>query len=80
VYPNPASDEVNIKFELPATSDMEILLLDEMGRLVRVISKGKRLKGEYTEQVQVAGLSAGLYYVSLRAGEMRETKSLVISK
>jgi hypothetical protein len=80
VYPNPASDEVNVKFELPATSDMEILLLDEMGRLVRVISKGKRLKGEYTEQVQVAGLSAGLYYVSLRAGEMRETKSLVISK
>lgn len=80
IYPNPASEEVNVKFELSESSEMEILLLDEMGRMVRVISKGKRMKGEYTETVSVSGLATGMYYVSLRAGEMRQTKPLVISR
>jgi hypothetical protein len=80
IYPNPANEEVSVKFELSANSEMEILLLDELGRMVRVISKGKRMKGEYTETVSLSGLATGMYYVSLRAGEMRETKPLVIAK
>jgi hypothetical protein len=80
LFPNPASDVANVRFELAKTSDMEILLLDEMGRTVRVISNGKRMKGEYTETISLSGLAGGVYYVSLRAGEMRETKPLIISR
>lgn len=80
IYPNPANEEVNIKFGMTTNSEMEILLLDELGRTVRVISKGKRMKGEYTETVSLNGLATGMYYVSLRAGEMRETKPLVITR
>ncbi|MDQ3108604.1 MAG: T9SS type A sorting domain-containing protein [Bacteroidota bacterium] len=80
IYPNPASDEVNIKFALPVNGDMEILLLDELGRTVRVISKGKRMKGEYTERVSLSGLTGGVYYISLHAGEMMETKPLIIAR
>lgn len=80
IYPNPANDEVNVKFELRSNADVEILLLDELGRSIRGIHKGKQMKGQYTEKISVNDLPAGLYYVSIIAGEMRETKQLVISK
>ncbi|MEO5645797.1 MAG: T9SS type A sorting domain-containing protein [Bacteroidia bacterium] len=80
IYPNPASENVTIKFELPENSEMEILLLDELGRTVRTISKGKRMKGEYTETASLSGISGGVYYISLRAGKMTETKPLIIAK
>jgi hypothetical protein len=80
IYPNPATEEVNVKFELPSNADVEILLLDELGQTVKNIRKGKEMKGEYTEKIPVNDLAPGLYYVSIVAGEMRETKQLVIAK
>jgi hypothetical protein len=80
VYPNPANEEVNLKFELSSTADVEILLLDELGQAVKNIRKGKQVKGEYAEKISVGDLAPGLYYVSVIAGEMRETKQLVITR
>ncbi len=80
IYPNPANDEVNIKYDIPQNAQTDILLLDEMGRLVHVISKGKQAKGTYTENVSISGLAAGTYYVSLHSGEFQETKPLIISR
>lgn len=80
VFPNPSSDEVNLNYELSRNSDMEILLLDELGRTIRVISKNHQSKGTHQEQFSVNDLAAGIYYVSLRAGEIVETKTIVVAR
>jgi hypothetical protein len=80
VFPNPSSDEVNMNYDLPSNSDMEIILLDEMGKMVRVIDKGRKAKGTYQQQFSVSDLPAGIYYVSLRAGELSETKTIVVAR
>jgi hypothetical protein len=80
IYPNPASDELNIAYNLPANSDIELILLDEMGRSIRVIDKGRKMKGSNLDMLNISDLAAGIYYVSIRAGELTETKAFVVAK
>lgn len=79
VYPNPASDQLNLTYSIDKTADIEILLLDELGRPMRSLSRGKKAQGEYSEQLSVSDLAAGMYYLRLRAGDAMETKAVVIA-
>lgn len=78
IYPNPASEQLNIGYSLDKASDVEIILLDELGRPVRNVSRGKLSQGKYSEQLNISDLAAGMYYVRLQAGEIAETKPVVI--
>ncbi|HTF06430.1 MAG TPA: T9SS type A sorting domain-containing protein, partial [Bacteroidia bacterium] len=78
VYPNPATDNVNVKYTLAKAGDVEIVLLDELGRSVQVTQRRNVSAGEQTETLNVSGLAAGIYYVRLRAGEIIETKGLIV--
>ncbi len=80
LYPNPARDLVNISYSLDRASDVEILLLDELGRTVRKVNRGQNAQGLHSEQLNVGDLAAGIYYVRLRAGEIVETKAVVIQR
>jgi hypothetical protein len=78
VFPNPASEMLNVKFSVQQEAETEIMLLDELGRTVQLMSRGKKSAGVHTEQLNVGGLAAGMYYVRLRVGEGVETKLVVI--
>lgn len=78
LYPNPATDVVNIKYTLDKASDAEIVILDELGRMVRAVKHGNSLVGDQTEQVNIADLAPGVYYVRLTAGEIVQTKGLIV--
>lgn len=80
LYPNPASDQLNIRYAIGSGAETEIMLLDELGRPAQQISRGNRAPGEYTEQFSVNHLAAGIYYVRLRAGELLETKAVVVAR
>ena len=80
VFPNPTNDELNISYSLNSNSDVEIILLDEEGRLVRTIAHGRKVQGAYTEQTHVNDLPSGVYYVRLQAGSAVESKAVVIQK
>lgn len=78
VYPNPATDYINVKYNLEKASDVEFILLDELGRMIRMTKQENVAPGESTEQLDVADLSAGIYYVRLRAGDVVETKGVMV--
>ncbi len=78
VYPNPATDNVNINYTLEKASDIEILLLDELGRSLCIIQKRNVSPGAQTEPISIAELAAGVYYIRIHAGEIIETKALII--
>lgn len=75
VYPTITSDIINI-----STGDIKlkmdnIILTDNHGRIV------KQLKGQKQKAVlNVNDLASGNYYLSIQAGEKRETHQVVISK
>lgn len=64
-YPCPASNEVNIPFELTEPDEMEIVVFDVAGNLVHKNSKQYYGVGNHTVSVQTSGLVAGTYTYSI---------------
>jgi len=67
VYPNPASDIVNIRFESPVEGEITITLFDSQGRLFKtdVIESAMIEK-----QINLQDIPAGIYYLRLTKGKL----------
>jgi hypothetical protein len=76
-WPNPFSEQVDIRFELASASDVIVEIRDMTGRLVRTESLGRRAAG--TQQVQLNGaqLADGVYSYTITAGGQRTSGTLV---
>lgn len=66
VFPNPASDVINISFENPVEGEISITLLDSNGRLVK-----KNIAGEsiWEMQINLQDVPSGIYYLRLVKGK-----------
>ncbi len=79
VYPNPASNEVNVKIETSNSASSTIKVLNTLGQVV--ITKSVSLTaGLNTIPVDTKQLSSGIYYVSYDAPTGAVTKKLTITK
>ncbi|MFM2016690.1 MAG: hypothetical protein RL007_346, partial [Bacteroidota bacterium] len=77
VYPNPATDQVNITYTLPKNGDAEILLIDELGRIIESQKRNNLTAGEQRAQFNLSNCSAGVYYVRLQSGTLTESRVLI---
>jgi hypothetical protein len=74
IYPNPASDVVNIGFETAVESVIGITILDSHGRLV----KTDKVEATMTEkQINMQDLPAGIYYLRLIKGRLMNVYKVV---
>jgi len=62
IFPNPASDIVNIQFETPVETEIIVYLLDSQGKLVKkdIIESSMTQK-----QINMQDLAGGIYYIKL---------------
>lgn len=74
IYPNPTSDWINI--ELQASSDIQVKLLDAMGR--SVVSKLALVEG--ANQLNLSGATPGLYFLQLIDQDQQTLKTFKIVK
>lgn len=78
-FPNPAADQVQVRFTLPAAAPVELSLYDVAGRRVRRLLGGLRLgPGTYRYTFDLRDLRSGLYFLHLQAGARKATQKLVI--
>ncbi len=80
LYPNPATHTINVEYELPENTLANITVFDAFGKLVKNIPNVELLAGEQTLNMNVADLSAGMYFYTLQASEWKATKKFVIVK
>jgi hypothetical protein len=73
VYPNPASDLLNIALTLPQSGKVTLELYDLTGRVVTSKDIQVISAGELSEQLEVSGLANGVY--TLRATQMNLSAS-----
>jgi len=67
LFPNPASDILNIKFESPLDGKLDITILDSHGRLVKI----DVIEATMAEkQINLQDLSPGVYYLRLTKGRL----------
>ncbi|MCA6364036.1 MAG: T9SS type A sorting domain-containing protein [Bacteroidetes bacterium] len=79
LYPNPASNVLNIQATLPQAGQTMLELLDERGRPVQRKALGRRPEGAFNEQLNVEGLPAGMYYVRIVCGTVQGAKMVMVN-
>lgn len=79
-YPNPLNPSTTITYELPKTSYVSLIVYDTFGRDVRALVNDRREAGVHEVKFDGSGLSGGVYFYRLHAGDFVQTKRLVILK
>ena len=70
LYPNPASAASQLQLEIPATGNVEAVLVNQLGQRLTTLYSGRLLKGKHLLAVgdRLLGLPAGQYLVQVQAG------------
>lgn len=63
VYPNPTSDITVVRFRLPRRGQVQIMLSDQFGREVQVLTRRYAGAGTYELSLDVSRLASGIYVV-----------------
>jgi len=61
VFPNPATNLLNVRYNLPTEDNILISVFDLQGKLLLEIIAGNRAKGEHEETLDLSTLPAGHY-------------------
>lgn len=79
-YPNPFNPTTNINFTVPKDMNVSLKVYDAKGTEVAVLANGFVKKGTYNALFEGAGLSSGIYFYKLIAGDFVDTKKMVLNK
>jgi thiol-disulfide isomerase/thioredoxin len=78
LYPNPATDEVNVELYAETVSDINVSVMDIMGRVVSDLGTKTLVQGQNQLAVNVATLANGTYFI--RMTEAKAVKTLKFDK
>ncbi len=78
-FPNPASNEAAIKFNLAKSTDVSVEIFNLVGKKVATISSGKLSQGENKIQLNTASYASGIYLAKLSDGTKSKFMNLVVS-
>jgi len=77
IYPNPTSDDLNIKFAMTAFDKVQIIVFDNTGH--RVIQKEMNAKpGINNQKLNVRNLSSGIYFMSIHTNNSISSSKFII--
>ena len=75
IFPNPAKNELNIKFNTRLLENTFLEVFDIQGKLI--MSK-QEIENSYENRVDVSALQAGMYFVVIKTNSFKEIKKIVI--
>lgn len=85
-YPNPFNPVTNIRFSIPAQGNSTglvstmLTVYDVLGKEVKILLSGQLKPGSYETDFQADGLSSGIYFYKLTAGDFTEMKKMILVK
>lgn len=79
-YPNPFNPVTNIKFDLPKSADVRIIVYDITGKELTVLVNERLQAGSYQAKWDAGMNPSGVYFYRLTAGNYSETKRMLLIK
>jgi hypothetical protein len=81
-YPNPFNPTTVISYQLAAGSHVELKIYDMLGSEISTLVDEFKPTGNYTLEFdsQTRGLSSGIYFYTLKAGDYTHTKKMLLLK
>ncbi len=77
-YPNPWNPRTTIRYGIPTAEHVTLTVYDAAGREIARLVDGHRHAGDHEVVLEGEGLASGVYYYTLRAGDYRQSRKLVL--
>lgn len=77
--PNPVNDNLNIDFSVSVPTRISLMILDNTGRRVSVITNEDKPKGSYRYKFNTNSLAPGMYYVALKTHEDKVVTKIMVT-
>jgi hypothetical protein len=77
-YPNPFNPSTTIRYGLPSRAQVTLTVFNTLGQQISVLQNGEQDAGFYQVQLDGDGLSSGVYFYRLKAGDFVETKRFLL--
>ena len=78
--PNPVTDRVTLKWQVPSSTPVSVNLYDATGRVVRNLYTANDNARAGTLVMEAKSLAAGIYLVRLETGKGSATRKLVVDR
>ncbi|WP_022836176.1 FG-GAP-like repeat-containing protein [Salisaeta longa] len=76
-YPNPAREQLVVRYAVPTRRPVTLVLYDVLGRTVRTVAHTSA-RGRNMQRVDLQGLASGLYILRLTAGSVVRTRKITV--
>ena len=80
-YPNPFNPSTTIKFQIPSSRYITLVVYNLIGQKVATLVSGRQLPGRYTVEWNAGGYASGIYFYRLETGNgFMQIRKMVIIK
>ena len=79
-YPNPFNPSTTLDFSIPFSENVNISVLDILGREVDVLMNEFLINGNHRIEWNGQGHTSGIYFISFESGGFVETKKVILMK
>jgi hypothetical protein len=79
-YPNPFNPVTNIKFSIPKSGIVKLIVYDAVGKQVAELVNGQYNAGEYKVDFNASGLSSGVYFYKIDSDGFSDIKKMMLVK
>jgi hypothetical protein len=79
-YPNPFNPETKINFSLPVKGNVKLTVFNQLGEQAAVLADKSMDAGAHEMLWNASDLPSGIYYIELRANELRAVQKAVLIK
>lgn len=79
-YPNPFNPSTTIRYGLPQRSQVVLQVFNTLGQQVALLVQGEQETGYHEAQFEGTGLSTGMYFYRLIAGNFFQTRTLLLQR
>lgn len=77
-YPNPFNPATTIPYSLATVTQVDLVVFDMLGRPIATLVNEVQRAGEYQVTFDATGLSSGIYYYRLTAGDQSQTGKMLL--
>ena len=79
-YPNPFNPVTRIKFTLPKSSHVDVLVYNIRGQLVSRLLNENKKAGIYLISWNASNMPSGMYFIRIKAGNFLKTRKCILVK
>jgi hypothetical protein len=79
-YPNPFNPSTIIRYSIPEASFTSVKIYNALGKEVSSLVNEPKSAGTYEVEFNAHNLSSGIYYYTLQAGSLIQTKKMILIK